>query len=293
VTGLPVTAALTIPAAALGWLAGWPGGTGAGGGGLGNRVPGRSAGACPACGTPGGGSIPLPASPDLTLPLLTLLGLAGRPGEAHGLGALDPGTLRDLATAGARHPGSQFCITVTDDRGIAIGHGCGTPLRGPAGPATPAGPITVRPSGRDGPDGGFGSWLLTLPGAPRPLLVDIDVVPVDECDHRHATPGYRPTGKLRHLVQVRDGTCSFPACSRHARDSDFEHATPHHQGGPTCPCNAHACSRACHRVKQSPGWHVTKPKPGWTQWTTMTGRSYLTGPRRYPALPTRHIASGN
>jgi hypothetical protein len=42
-------------------------------------------------------------------------------------------------------------------------------------------------------------------------------------------PGYQPSAALRHLVQIRDGTCTFPGCSRHARESDFEHAIPYHQ----------------------------------------------------------------
>jgi hypothetical protein len=239
----------------------------------------------------------MPVRGNLTFPLLTLLGRAERPGEAHGLGALDPGLARALAAAGARHPASEFCVTIIDDAGHAIGHGCGKPVRwarqeaggtaarGPAPPVVPGSRdrATFTPGGKPGPAGGFGSWMLTLPGAPLPFLVDIDVVPTDDCDHRHASSGYQPSGRLRHLVQVRDGKCSFPACSRHARESDFEHARPFDKGGPTCACNAHACSRSCHRVKQSPGWRVTKPRPGWTQWTTMTGRTYLQGPWRYPS----------
>ena len=220
------------------------------------------------------------------LPLLTLLGLAARPGEAHGFGALDPALARGLAATGARHPASEFCVTIVDDQGFAVGHGCCRPLRGKAGKAIPvdAERVTFTPSGRAGPDGGFGSWVLTVPGAPLPFTVDIDVVPVHECDHRHASAGYQPSGRLRHLVQVRDGACSFPPCSRHARESDFEHAIPHAKGGATCACNAHSCSRSCHRAKQSKGWQVTKPRPGWTRWTTMTGRTYLQGPWRYPVL---------
>jgi hypothetical protein len=112
--------------------------------------------------------------------------------------------------------------------------------------------------------------------------VDIDLVPVYDCDHRHEATAYQPGKTLRHLVQVRDGACSYPTCSRHARDSDYEHAVPYQKGGRTCGCNAHACSRSCHQVKQSPGWQVTKPRPGWTQWATGAGRVYLQGPWRYP-----------
>jgi hypothetical protein len=113
--------------------------------------------------------------------------------------------------------------------------------------------------------------------------VVLDPVPTFGCDHRYETPGYRPSAKLRHLVQVRDGTCTFPSCNRHAHASDFEHATPYDQGGKTCSCNAGARSRACHRVKQSKGWNVTQPKPGWHQWQTPSGRIYVQAPKRYPA----------
>jgi hypothetical protein len=221
---------------------------------------------------------------DLVFPLLTLANVTSRPGEAHGLGALDPSLVRDLAAAWARHPGSQFCVTVTDEHGVAIGHGCLKPMRGKKGQAIPADPenLTIAPSGRTGPQDGFGSWILTLPGAPLPLIVDIDPVPTYSCDHRFESRAYQPSDRLRHLVQVRDGKCSFPACSRQARESDFEHAIPHHKGGRTCACNAHACSRSCHRAKQSRGWQVSKPRPAWTQWTTRAGRTYLQGPWRYP-----------
>ena len=81
----------------------------------------------------------------------------------------------------------------------------------------------------------------------------------------------------------RDGECTFPPCSRHARNCDFEHATPYDQGGKTCACNAGARSRRCHRVKQSRGWTVTQPWPGWHQCITPAGRTYIRGPMQYPA----------
>jgi Domain of unknown function (DUF222) len=292
VGGLPIRANLTLPAPAIPWLAqrvgpGWRGSDG-GGGGPGSGRHDRP-GSCPACENRGSERMPgrffMPVRGNLTFPLLTLLGLAERPGEAHGLGALDPGLVRDLAAAGAGHPASEFCVTITDEQGHATGHGCGKPVRGKAAMAIPVDSdrATFTPSARAGPGGGLGPWMLTMPGAPAPFTVDIGPVPVGDCDHRHASAGYQPGDRLRHLVQVRDGACSFPACSRHARESDFEHAQPFDKGGLTCACNAHACSRACHRVKQSPGWAVTKPRPGWTRWITMTGRTYLQGPWRYPA----------
>ncbi|HEY2287999.1 MAG TPA: DUF222 domain-containing protein, partial [Streptosporangiaceae bacterium] len=79
-----------------------------------------------------------PRLPDLILPLATLLGLAERPGEGYGLGPLDPGLCRALAAAAAAAgPRSTWCVTVTDENGIAVGHGCAKPphTRGKPGPA--------------------------------------------------------------------------------------------------------------------------------------------------------------
>jgi len=276
-------------------------------------------------GQPGG----RPVLADLVFPLATLLGLAERPGEGHGLGVLDPDLCRDLAELAAASPHSRVCVTVTDPDGIAIGHGCGRPgklagvasgqLRGGAPPPPAALPARVnltitadrlsamlpgasgspgRPSqraptgwaltwrdtggsGSPGDPDWCGTWALTLPGGLE-LAVRIEPVPTYGCDHRHESHGYEPNDTLRHLVQVRDYTCTFPPCSRHARESDFEHARPYDKGGRTCSCNAGARSRKCHRIKQSNSWNVTQSRPGWHEWTTPTGRTYIQAPYRYP-----------
>jgi hypothetical protein len=277
------------------------------------------------------------------VPLATLLGLAERPGESHGLGPLDPALCRELAAAATGSPWTRLCVTVTDGDGIAIGHGCAKPARKPkakggraqptptgkaassqpgtrAAPALPArvnltiaasrladlaaagppGPSATGPPGftaapaptgpapwsftradDSGPPGGNGTWSLTLPNRSQ-LTVHLEPVPTLACDHRHESRAYQPNDTLRHLVQVRDYECTFPPCSRHARESDFEHAMPYDKGGRTCGCNAGARSRACHQVKQSPGWTVTQPRPGWHHWQTPAGRGYTQGPKRYP-----------
>jgi hypothetical protein len=137
------------------------------------------------------------------------------------------------------------------------------------------------PAGDGEPDG-YGTWVLTLPDGQQ-LTVRFDVVPTHACDHRYQVSSYEPGERLRRLVQVRDQKCTFPTCSRPARDSDFEHAVPYAKGGITDACNAGARSRRCHQVKQAPGWTVTQPKPGWHLWVTPTGRTYTEGPWRYPA----------
>ena len=115
--------------------------------GAGRRRPGRRqdpgghARARPTAGPPPR-SRPEPASGpprlhDLVFPLATLLGLADRPGEGHGLGALDPDLCRTLAATAAASPHTTLCVTITDPDGIAIGHGCAKPDAGPP-PRPPA-----------------------------------------------------------------------------------------------------------------------------------------------------------
>jgi hypothetical protein len=280
-----------------GSTAGAPGDTGdhdpgGGNGSGGEDSPGHRdepGGGSPAAGQPAPGS-GLAARANLTFPLATLLHLAERPGEGHGLGPLDPALTRQLAAAAARNPHSQWCITITDPHGYAIGHGCAKPVRTagrtgqvePSSPGSRDGPWAFTRNDDPGPPGGFGTWTLTLPGGQQ-LTVNLMPVPLTSCDHRYESHAYQPNDTLRHLVQIRDGECTFPACSRHARESDFEHAIPYDKGGRTCACNAGARSRRCHKVKQSKGWNVTQPLPGWHQWETPSGRTYTQGPMRYPA----------
>src|SRR5439155_13770691 len=135
-----------------------------------------------------------------TIPMGTATGHAGRPGEAWELGALDPALARQLLAAAARGPGSEFCVTVTDEHGHAVGHGCCRPAK-PAksarhrkqppgkaspGPAPPPRTTFTRRDGRwhsAGPPGGFGSWTLTFPGTGPLYTVALKPVPTPACDH--------------------------------------------------------------------------------------------------------------
>jgi hypothetical protein len=259
-----------------------------------------------------GGAGKRPVLPEVIAPLATLQGRAKRPGDNRLLGPLDPALTRDLAAAAARSPNARWEVTIIDDHGYATGHGVARPRRGrrqqprPPGPGpglcalaarvnitvteallhqlatqpcsgTPPGDWRFAPrTGKEGDD----AWVLTLPGG-RELAVRFDVVPTHTCDHRYQVSAYEPSERLRRLVQVRDHQCTFPPCSRPAHESDFEHAVPFDRGGRTDACNAGARSRRCHQVKQSPGWTVTQPKPGWHVWTTPTGRTYTQDPWRY------------
>jgi hypothetical protein len=194
-----------------------------------------------------------------------------------------------MAAAAARSDRSGWCVTVTNEQGHAIGHGCARPARTstgkPGNPGTGSGARTrdgpaFTPVG-DGPPGGYGTWRLTTASS-QELIVKLGPIPVTGCDHRYESAGYQPSALLRHLVQVRDGTCTFPPCRRPARTCDFEHATPHHLGGRTDLCNCGPRCRRDHQVKQSKGWSVSQDLPGYHQWRTPAGRHYVSGPAEHP-----------
>jgi hypothetical protein len=72
-------------------------------------------------------------------------------GELTGLGPVDPWLARDLASAAAANPKSTWCVTVTDDKGHAVGHGCARPeprshrTRADPGPPPGGGRVLLHP----------------------------------------------------------------------------------------------------------------------------------------------------
>ena len=272
--------------------------------GLGQDGPGGGSGPSgpprprtPAPGGPLGGVVPpgFAGRVTLTIPAITVLDLADRPGELAGIGPIDPDLARDLASAAARSPRSTWCVTVTDSQGHAIGHGCARPAPATSrkdphkpdvlsGPDPPSGPrFTLTPADQPGPPGGYGTWRFStgIPGQ-RDLLIEIGPLPTENCDHRHKARGHDPGVMLRHLTQVRHATCTGPGCRRPAVNCDFEHNIPYEAGGRTCLCNGNPKCRFDHRVKQDPRWKVEQLPSGEIRWTTPSGRPYVTEPTRYP-----------
>ncbi len=263
------------------------------GGGDGGPGPGAPEGPAPA--GPPTGLIPagFAGRLNLTIPLTTVLDLADRPGELSGIGPIDPDLARDLARSAARHPRTTWCVTVTDQDGHAIGHGCARPEAGGRAPPRATGGAAAGEAGRSGfafsaddghgPPGGYGIWRLAtgIPGQ-RDQIIAIEPIATDDCDHRHEARGHDPGVRLRHLSEVRHATCTAPSCRRPAAQSDFEHNIPYEAGGRTCMCNGGPKCRHDHRVKQDPRWKVEQLTPAVIRWTTPSGRQYTTEPTRYP-----------
>ena len=273
-----------------------------GNGPVGQDRPGGPGGATGPAARPAGpsgraGTGPPPAAINLTIPLTTLLGLTDHPGEAAAFGPIDAALARTMATHAVGNPATTWCITVTDEHGHPTAHGCARPDRrgkrqrpkrpsgrpsgnriGPASTSNSTGP----PGTGGGPPGGYGTWRLRLPGHTLDLTATLEPLAVTECDHRHQTSAHDPGRTLRHLVQIRDGECTYPPCLRDARRCDFEHTVPWEQGGRTCSCNTGPRCRHHHHLKQAAGWTLEQNQPGYHTWTTPAGRRYTTGPTTYP-----------
>ncbi len=257
-------------------------------------------------GGPAAGAIPagFAGKVNLIVTLATLLDLADRPGEVPGIGPIDPWVARDLARVAAQNPRTTFCVTVTDQDGHAIGHGCARPESknqqrqrekhrqpGPRdGPDPPSGigardgpGFAFTAAGQQGPPGGYGTWRLrTGASGQRDLLVALDPIGTGECDHRFEARGHDPGVKLRHLSQIRHATCTGPGCRRPSTQADFEHNIPYEAGGRSCLCNGGPKCRYDHRLKQHPKWKVEQLPDGTFRWITPSGRQYTTEPTRYP-----------
>jgi hypothetical protein len=201
---------------------------------------------------------------NITVPLSTLLGESGAPGEAAGFGLLDAGTARDLTAAAARDPNTRWCVTAVHPDGTAAAHGCAIGRHPP-----PPGPEPPGPPGTRARD-----YL-------RSLRVRLDPIARGTCDHRHAETGYQPSRKLRHLITTRNARCSAPGCGRPAARCDLDHTLAWHLGGASCECNLAPLCRHHHRCKQAEAWWLEQPEPGILKWRTPAGRTATSTPTEY------------
>jgi len=97
---------------------------------------------------------------------------------------------------------------------------------------------------------------------------------------------YRPRLAQRDHVTTRDQTCRFPGCRQLARRCQLDHSDEfcpgRTDGGVTCPCNL-ACMCAFHHGLKTGGlWDSVQHPDASITWTSPTGRTYTTHPRRWP-----------
>ena len=225
-------------------------------------------------GAPGGPiTAELRGTVNLTMPLSAWLGWTQSPGDVPGYGPVDAEDSRTLAGLLAHRPANQWCVTLTDPDGHPVAHACAR--HGPPGSRPPTGldpePTGTAP-GPGPPTTPVPDWLRGLTFA---------TLETRDCTHPRQSRGYQPSPSLRHLIQVRNPTCTGPSCRRPATRCDLDHVTPYDQGGKTCECNLHPACRHDHHTKQVPGWTLTCHQPGTLTWTTPGNRSHTTNPAQY------------
>ena len=204
---------------------------------------------------------------NLTMPLAAWLGWTQAPGDIPGYGPVDAEDSRSLAGQLAASPASQWCVTLTGAGGHPIAHACARHGPGPSGAPPPHPPRPPCPATTPVP-----GWLRSL---------TFTTLQTTGCTHPRESRGYQPSPSLRHLIQIRNPSCTGPGCRRPATRCDLDHVTPYQHGGKTCECNLHPACRHNHHTKQTPGWTVTSPAPGTLIWTTPGNRTHTTTPAEY------------
>ncbi len=208
-------------------------------------------------------------------------------GHATGHGCAKPEPRTRITGSGNGQPAPPGGHDPPGDHGPPTGPappGDHDPPGGHDPPVTgPAPGFTFTATGEQGPPGGYGTWRLStgIPGQ-RALLLALDPIALDTCDHRFEARGHDPGVKLRHLSQIRHATCTGPTCRRPSTQADFEHNIPYEAGGRSCLCNGGPTCRHDHRLKQHPRWKVEQITPGTFRRTAPSGRQYITEPTRYP-----------
>jgi hypothetical protein len=186
----------------------------------------------------------------------------GRPaGDADlpGFGTVDESDTMDLLAAAGQDPETRWCVTMTGPDGTAVAHGCAP--------------------GRHTLDD-IATGQTSQDVAAR-LKVKLAPIAKGACEHAHAEPGYRPSHKLRHLINARNTRCTAWGCGRPAAACDADHTTPWDDGGITCECGLAPLCRYHHQVKQARGWLLEQPEPGVLVWTSPSGLTRTTRPSSY------------
>jgi hypothetical protein len=117
--------------------------------------------------------------------------------------------------------------------------------------------------------------IMTRPGSAwRTLPVDLRT---GEALAR-PTKAYRPSAALVEHVQAVDGRCRGPGCEVVASRCDLDHETPWPEGGTTAD-NLYSKHRPHHNLKTDGVWTSAPVADRGLEWTTLTGRTYVTYPK--------------
>ena len=108
--------------------------------------------------------------------------------------------------------------------------------------------------------------------AAAPVWQRVMIHPVTEEPLRLDT--YRPSERLRRLLNARDRTCRWPGCRRSATRSEADHTVAWQDGGATCAANLAILCKGHHTLKHASAWTVRQLGGGSLEFTSPTRRRY-------------------
>ena len=220
----------------------------------------------------------------------TLARAARQTGDPRTLDLLRADAITDLLTFGTLEPSpgtTRGASTGTQSDGRpATEHDAWTELLGrrPAVTVSLVVPLPVALGQTDAPcevpgygwvDAQHARHLMTGPDA-RWRLIGID--PATGTAQTVSTTAYRPTAKIRALVEAVDGTCRGPGCTIPAARCDLDHDIPWPHG-PTDATNLTSKHRDHHNARTHHHWHATRDEHARVHWRTTAGRRYVTQPK--------------
>lgn len=89
---------------------------------------------------------------------------------------------------------------------------------------------------------------------------------------------YKVPKDLKRYLRVRDETCRFPGCNRSAAHSDLDHSLDWQFNGLTAANNLAYLCPPCHALKSETGWSVRHLAAGTLEWTSPSGRTFVSEP---------------
>ena len=249
--------------------------------------------------TPSGtGHLPLPASihinVNVTVPLTSLV----PPGDPTGSDDPGGGDRADgpysLDSSRTGPDGGHATVLEPSDRKSSETSGRSLPESRQDVPAAQS-VAEVRIGARSVPVPAMTAWALAAGGTWRRLVTN----PVSEVVLDVGRTRYRPPTGLADLVRARDRACVFPICQIPAERCDLDHLTAWGQGGTTSLDNLATLCEAHHRLKQTPGWALTRDQTsGDLSWHTPDKTVYQRHPDgtidRLPRKvgPRQHLVPG-
>lgn len=100
--------------------------------------------------------------------------------------------------------------------------------------------------------------VMTHPVTEEPLRLDV----------------YRPSGRLRRLLNARDRTCRWPGCRRPASRSQADHTIAWEDRGTTCASNLAILCKGHHTLKHASAWTLRQLGGGRLEFISPTRRRY-------------------